>query len=179
MSKPYLLLFLCTCFLSTASTQEDTPTLRVITYNIWNGFDWGKDSTRHQQFLDWTAFQKPDILALQELCGYTQEKLAQDAKSWGHDYAVILKEDGYPVGLTSKWPIQVIKKQREGMWHGMLHAQVAGIDVFVVHLSPADWKTRKREAQILIQQLEALNNDKYLILGDFNALSPMDEDINR
>ncbi|MBX2877554.1 MAG: hypothetical protein KTR30_35880, partial [Saprospiraceae bacterium] len=84
-----------------------------------------------------------------------------------------------PVGLTSKWPIQVIKKQREGMWHGMLHAQVTGIDVFVVHLSPADWKTRKREAQIITQQIEALNNDKYLILGDFNALSPMDEDINR
>lgn len=179
MHRSFIVTFLCLCFLSKAHTQADIPTLRVITYNIWNGFDWGKDTLRHQQFIDWAQFQKPDIFALQELCGYTQEKLAQDAKTWGHDHTLILKEDGYPVGLTSKWPIELVKKQREGMWHGMMHARVAGVDVFVVHLSPADWKTRKREAQIITQQIEAISNDKYLVLGDFNALSPMDEDINQ
>lgn len=178
MYRSIIITLLFICHLSQAHTQKDTPTLRVITYNIWNGFDWGKDTARHQQFLDWANFQKPDIFALQELCGYTQEKLAKDAKAWGHDHAIILKEDGYPVGLTSKWPIELVNKQREGMWHGMLHARVAGIDVFVVHLSPADWKTRKREAQIVTQQMEAIGNNKYLVLGDFNAFSPMDEDIN-
>lgn len=179
MLRLYFLAFLFLYSTLSTSAQVAAPTLRVLTYNIWNGFDWGKDTARHQQFLDWTAFQKPDILALQELCGYTQEKLAKDAKSWSHDYAIILKEEGYPVGLTSRWPIQLINKQREGMWHGMLHARVAGIDVFVVHLSPADWKTRKKEAQIISQQIDSLANDKYLVLGDFNALSPMDEDINQ
>lgn len=159
--------------------QENNTPLRVITYNIWNGFDWGKDTLRHRQFIDWTSFQKPDILALQELCGYTQAQLEADARRWGHEYAIILKEDGYPVGLTSRWPIQLIAKHREGMWHGMLQVQTGGITVFVVHLSPADWQFRKREAQMITQQLDSLNSDRYLVLGDFNAHSPMDADLDR
>ena len=179
MNRIFMLVFLCAFSFNKSIGQEDIKSLRVITYNIWNGFDWGKDTLRHQKFLAWTSFQKPDVLALQELCGYTQATLARDAKVWGHDYAVILKEDGYPVGLTSKWPIEVIGKHREGMWHGMLHVQTAGMDVFVVHLSPADWQTRNREARIVTQQLDSLANTKYLILGDFNAHSPMDADLDR
>lgn len=159
--------------------QKDPKSLRVITYNIWNGFDWGKDTARHQRFLEWAAFQKPDIFALQELCGYTQAQLEADARSWGHTYAVLLKEDGYPVGLTSKWPIQLIARHREGMWHGTLHVETSGIDIFVVHLSPSDWKFRNKEARFLAQQLDSLTNGQYLVLGDFNAQSPMDADLDR
>lgn len=164
---------------SKIEAQEKISPLRVISYNIWNGFDWGKDTLRHQQLISWAAFQKPDILALQELCGYTQERLEEDARRWGHEYAIILKEDGYPVGLTSKWPIKLIGKYREGFWHGMLHVQTAGIDVFVVHLSPVDWQFRQREARLITEQLDTLSNDRYLVLGDFNAHSPMDADLDR
>ena len=86
MLRSYFLALLFLYSSLSTNAQEDISSFRVITYNIWNGFDWGKDTLRHQQFLDWTAFQKPDILALQELCGYTREKLAQDAKTWGHGY---------------------------------------------------------------------------------------------
>ena len=174
----FFLLIFSTAVTDEAHAQDEIRTMRVITYNIWNGFDWGKDTTRHQQFREWVAFQQPDIFALQELCGYTLAKLEQDAKTWGHDYAIILKEDGYPVGLTSKWPIELVGRHREGMWHGMLHAKTAGIDVFVVHLSPADWKTRNREARLIVRQIDSLSNGKYLALGDFNALSPMDADMD-
>ena len=179
MNRIFILAFLCIGFFNKIHAQEDIKSLRVITYNIWNGFDWGKDTLRHQKFLEWTSFQKPDLLALQELCGYTQAKLEQDAKTWGHDYALILKEDGYPVGLTSRWPIKLIGKHRKGLWHGMLHVQTAGIDVFVLHLSPADWKFRNQEAQIIAKLIDSLTNDKYLVLGDFNAHSPMDADLDR
>ena len=179
MSRIFLIVILCFSGMNTTFAQESRKSLKVISYNIWNGFDWGKDTLRHQKFLAWAAFQKADVLALQELCGYTQSKLAKDAKAWGHNYAIILKEDGYPVGLTSKWPIKLLGKYREGMWHGMLHAQTAGIDFFVVHLSPADWKTRNREAQIITHLMDSLSNEEFLVLGDFNALSPMDEELNR
>ena len=179
MIRTLLLILLCASTYSKSRGQETIKSLRVITHNIWNGFDWGKDTLRHQKFLEWAAFQKPDIFALQELCGYTQAKLERDAKVWGHDYAIILKEDGYPVGLTSRWPIKLIGKHRDGMWHGMLHVQTAGIDLFVVHLSPSDWKIRNREAQIITQKLDSIENQQYLILGDFNAHSPMDADLDR
>lgn len=178
MKKVFILVLLCVSGYNYTHAQEEINTLRVITYNIWNGFDWGKDSLRHQKFLEWASFQKPDIFALQELCGYTQAELEQDAKAWGHDYTIILKEEGYPVGLSSRWPIELVGKHREGLWHGMLHVKTAGIDVFVVHLSPADWKFRSKEAQIITRQIDSLSNDKYLILGDFNAHSPMDADLD-
>ena len=94
--------------------------------------------------------QNPDVVALQELCGYTESRLLEDAKKWGHKYAVILKEDCYPVGLTSSKPIQLREKSRNGLWHGMLHCKTWGVEFFVVHLSPADLAFRIRESEIII-----------------------------
>lgn len=155
-------------------SQDNQTTLRVITYNIWNGFDYGRDTTRELAFQEWVTFQKPDILALQELCGFTAETLAELAKKWGHPYSLMLKEDGYPVGITSRWPIRLIRKEREGMWHGMLQVETAGIDFFVVHLSPSDWSFRHQEARLIVEALEAVDHENYMVLGDFNAHSPMD-----
>jgi hypothetical protein len=33
----------------------------VITYNIWNGFDWGKDDERRIALGSWLAAQNPDV----------------------------------------------------------------------------------------------------------------------
>lgn len=160
------------------SGQTARAPLKIITYNIWNGFDWGKDQARHDRFLKWVQEQTPDVLALQELCGYTEEKLKADAAVWGHAYSMLLKTDGYPVGITSNQPIKLNEKLIEGLWHGMLHVETHGIDFFVVHLSPADYQFRMREAGLIIGRIRAVENKDYIILGDFNAVSPMDADLN-
>lgn len=156
--------------------KNEGKVLKVMAYNIWNGFDWGKDEDRHQKFINWIHSKKPDVLALQELCGYTQEKLESDAKKWGHNYAIILKEKGYPVGLTSNKPIVLKEKALDGLWHGMLHAETWGIDFFVVHLSPADRDFRYKEALIIGEKIQNVKNENYIVLGDFNAHSPYDGD---
>ncbi len=152
----------------------------VMSYNILTGFEWGKDTSRQAELVEWVNDQKPDVLALQELCDFTREKLETLAKGWGHEYVVILKEDGYPVGLTSNRPIEVKDKVREDLWHGMLHCTTWGIDFYVVHLSPADWQFRRKEAEIIGQKIEAgkAHNNKYIVLGDFNAHSPFDGDFD-
>ncbi len=159
-----------------AESTTENDTLTVITYNIWNGFDWGKDTLRRVNLQNWMKEQQPSVVALQELCGYTPEKLKEDAKSWGHNYSVLLKTSGYSVGLTSEFPIQVNEKIIEGMHHGALHCQIAGIDFLVVHLHPGSIKRRMEETEILIGKLNALKekNSNYLVLGDFNAHSPFD-----
>jgi len=151
-------------------------TLKVISYNIWNGFDWGKDETRKSEFVDWVNSQKPDVFALQELCGYTKEKLAEDAKKWGHDYAEIVKTSGYPVGITSNQPIEIKEKILEGMHHGALHCKTADIDFFVIHFSPFNYKKRHEEAKIILDKLSKISEEqnKFIVLGDFNAFSPFD-----
>lgn len=152
--------------------------LRVISYNIWNGFEYGKDSVRRDKVIDWIDSQKPDVVALQELCDFTHEKLSELAKSWGHPYAEILKTSGYPVGITSSKPIKVKERILENMHHGALHCQISGIDFFVIHFSPFSYEKRHEESAIILSKLSEVRTrqDKYLVLGDFNALSPFDAD---
>jgi endonuclease/exonuclease/phosphatase family metal-dependent hydrolase len=160
-------------------SQAQENTLKVITYNIWNGYDWGEDEDRRNRVNAWIENQDPDIVALQELCKYTPDKLAQDARSWGHEYSVLLKTTGYSVGLTSKYPIESKEKIMEGMHHGALHCKTNNIDVFVIHFSPHSYLKRREEVAIILDKLNDVqkSNDNYIVLGDFNAQSPIDADL--
>jgi len=158
-------------------SQELQTDLKVMTYNIWNGFDWDKDTIRKENWIKWIREKNPDVLALQELCGYNEKKLKADAEKWGHNYVLILKEDGYPVALSSKKPIKLKKRAIKKLWHGILHCETYGIDFFVVHLSPVDCSFRHKEANIITKMVERSKNAKYIILGDFNAHSPFDEEL--
>lgn len=144
--------------------------LRVISYNIWNGFE--HDASRRANFIDWIKGQQPDILAITELVGFTEKNLGQLASEYGHKYYAIVKEEGYPVGITSNEPITVVKKQVEDFWHGMLHVKTYGLDIIVTHLSPHDWKFRLKEAQMLTKYIQDNQLDNCMVMGDFNAYSP-------
>jgi len=161
--------------------QEDggeKTKLKVISYNIWNGFEYGKDSVRRAKVIKWIDYQKPDVVALQELCDFTQEKLSELAKAWGHPYAEILKTSGYPVGITSTKPIKIKERILENMHHGALHCQIGEIDFFVIHFSPHNYKKRQEESEIVLSKLSEIRTrqERYLVLGDFNAVSPFDAD---
>ena len=82
MVKIYVVvLLLFQSFLSPLFGQEyvkpEEGSLKVISYNIWNGFEWGKDSVRRLKLVEWIGSHGPDIVALQELCGFTNEKLSE------------------------------------------------------------------------------------------------------
>jgi endonuclease/exonuclease/phosphatase family metal-dependent hydrolase len=173
-----LILVLLACF-GNVSSQPDDGHLTVMTYNIWNGYDWGNDETRRAEVTEWIKQQEPDIIALQELCKYTSEKLEEDAHVWGHPYSVLLKTTGYSVGVTSRYPIVVRDKIRDGMHHGALHCLINGIDVFVIHFHPGEIAFRRKEAVIILDKLSRVRekNHFYLVLGDFNSVSPFDADL--
>jgi endonuclease/exonuclease/phosphatase family metal-dependent hydrolase len=179
MGRFYLVFIIPILFLDVSVKAQPVETRKVISYNIWNGFDWGEDEDRREKLVNWVKKQEPSIVGLQELCKYTNEKLAEDAKGWGHNYSVLLKKSGYSVGLTSKYPIEIVEKIREKMHHGALHCKTGGIDVFVIHFSPSSYKKRREEAKIILQKLQqvANNNSNYLVMGDFNAHSPFDADL--
>ena len=159
--------------------NEDT--LKVITYNIRDGFDLGKNTFRKENVANWIKSKNPDVVALQELCAFNQKMLEEFAKEWGHNYVLILKEnEGYPVGITSNKPIVLKKKIRKGLWHGMLHAQTHGVDFFVVHLSPSEQAFRKKEADIITKNIKKLSRkSNYIVLGDFNSNSPFDREFDK
>ena len=85
---------------SPASAQST----KVMTYNVWMGFN---KKQNLEVGADWIAAQNTDVLALQELKGFNQERLEQAARKWGHQYSVIFdRQGGFPQGLTAKTPIQ-------------------------------------------------------------------------
>ncbi len=145
---------------------------------IWNGFDFRKDVERKNNVIDWFVANKPDVVALQELCGYNEEKLLEDAKKWGHNYAIILKDNCHSVGLTSVNPIVLKERVIEDLWHGMLHCETFGIDFFVVHLCPKDRDIRIKESKIILSKIASISNNSFMVLGDFNSQSPFDGDID-
>jgi len=152
--------------------------LKVISYNIWNGYEWGKDTVRERKAVAWIDAQEADVIALQELCGFTREKLSELAESWGHPFVEILKTQGYPVGITSRKPIEVKERIFEGMHHGAMHCKTYGIDFMVIHFSPSSYKKRNEEASIILSRMSEIRKAQkyYMVLGDFNAVSPFDAD---
>lgn len=161
-------------FLNTSFSPDKTHEFSVITYNVWNGFEGQVE--RRDAFVEWVIQQDVDVIAFQELNGYTQDSLTQLAKKWGHPYAAIVKENGYPVGISSKHPIKNIHRLIEGMHHGGLYAEINGINFFVVHFSPFSREKRVNEAKAVRELLEKKNKlkERTIVLGDFNAFSPHD-----
>ena len=170
----YTLLFIWLLPVTSNGQPAGKEKLRVISYNIWNGFE--HDASRRANFINWIKGQQPDILAMTELVVFTEKDLGQLASEYGHKYYAIVKEEGYPVGITSNEPITVVKKQVEGFWHGMLHVKTHGLDMIVTHLSPHDWKFRLKEAQMLTSYIQDNQLDNCMVMGDFNAYSPFDAD---
>ena len=170
----YTLLFIWLLPVTSNGQPAGKEKLRVISYNIWNGFE--HDASRRANFINWIKGQQPDILAMTELVGFTEKDLGQLASEYGNKYYAIVKEEGYPVGITSNEPITVVKKQVEGFWHGMLHVKTHGLDMIVTHLSPHDWKFRLKEAQMLTSYIQDNQLDNCMVMGDFNAYSPFDAD---
>jgi endonuclease/exonuclease/phosphatase family metal-dependent hydrolase len=79
MKKSSLLVLIVLVFVGFAEAQiPKTANLRIMTYNIWNGFDWGKDSIRRENTIEWIKSQKPDVLgdfnSLSPLDAYWMEK---------------------------------------------------------------------------------------------------------
>lgn len=155
------------------TAQDGRDPIDIITWNVLVGF---RERSQLAAATEWLAERSPDIVALQEMNGFTEESLREASKGWGHPHAAMAKERGYPVALTSRTPIEVVERRLEGMHHGYLHARTAGLDVVVVHLHPGDWEFRRREVAIVAPLIERLVDEgrDVVVLGDFNAHHPLD-----
>ena len=128
---------LFSCARNQPQEAEKQDTLRIITYNVWYGFT--KVPERKGQWIEWMRQQKPDVVSLQELNEYTPDLLEEDAALWDHPYSVLLKEEGFPTGITSRYPIEDIHRYMEGFHHGLIRVNINGIYYYVIHLHPSNW----------------------------------------
>lgn len=170
LQKSCLILLFATWSVSVFPSEK----LTVISYNILKGMS--QDTTAgKQQFVDWVRQKDPDILALQEVNLFTQTSLEEMARKFNHPYAVLLKEPGYPVALTSKYPIVNVRKVIDNLHHGFLQAEINGYQIIVLHLSPHKYWKRREEANLIISTIAAQPSQKrWIVMGDFNSLSILD-----
>ena len=168
-----ILLLLSSC--GTTNADDSRPSLKIMTHNVWYGFT-RKSEPRHSEWLKWMIAESPDVVSLQELNDYTPEKLAADAKVWGHPYSVLLKQDGFPTGITSRFPISDVRKIQDGMHHGLLRCRIRGIWFYVIHFHPSNYARRIEETAILKTDAESLPeaDPRIVLAGDFNGFSPSD-----
>ena len=170
--------FLTALILLAVLAAEAAP-LKVMTYNVWLGFNKKKNLAAGTE---WIKSQNTDVLALQELKGFGQERLEEAAKAWGHDHALIFdRKGGFPQGLTSKTPIEKIEQiqpENNPKLRGTLHCKTAGIHFFVVHFDPRNYLNRQKESAAVAERVRPLvaAGEKVVVLGDFNSHSPADRD---
>jgi len=156
-----------------ANTPGRTSGLKVITYNTFDHFAQG---TRKQETVGWLREQRPDILALQELSNLTNDALADLSRGWGHGHAAVLREAGWTLGLTSRFPIENVIRHTAGYHRGVLQVRTGGYEVFVVHKSPYNRQQRLEDLARIAPWIQAALSAgrPVIVLGDFNAHSEAD-----
>lgn len=167
---------------SAHAQKQSFKTVKVISWNIWNGFGSNPNKNCLNDFVRFIQKENPDVLGLVELCNYNHEKLAELASRYGHPYVAILTGDSHPVAITSKKPLKEVFKQIDGFGHGMLHCHIDGIDYLVTHLTPGDKEParrakRKVEADNLVNYIRENKLDSCVLLGDLNSVSPFDAQV--
>ena len=157
-----------------AKDKRGKQAMKIISYNIEYGMR--ADTTAGKTiFSTWMRNQDPDIVCLQEANKFTQKSLEALAASYGHPYAVLQKEKGFPTAITSKYPIVNIIKVENNMWHGFVMGTINGYHIISLHLSPHRYESRQLDIDLILETIRQNGPfEKWLIMGDFNSVSPVD-----
>lgn len=157
-----------------AKNKRGKRPMKLISYNIEYGMR-ADTTTNKSVFAAWIRSQNPDIVCLQEANKFTQKSLEALAASYGHPYAVLQKEKGFPTAITSKYPIVNIMKVEDNMWHGFVMGIVDGYHIISLHLSPHRYESRQRDIDLILETIRQNGPfEKWIIMGDFNSVSPVD-----
>ena len=135
-----------------------------------------------KRFAEWVSEIDPDVILFQELVGFKHGELSNFAKIFGHDHSYLLKEEGYPTGITSKQEIKnaervfITSKYAPYRVHGYINAETFGLNIFAVHFSSQSNDLVLQEAEHVLAQAKIKSKSgPVLIAGDFNSISPVDE----
>lgn len=156
-----------------SKTQSAGQEFTLLSYNVLYGLQ--NNDTIKDMYVNWVKQIDPDVVAYQEMNDFTQKSLEEFASRYGHPYAVQSKLEGFPVALTSKYPIVNVQKVVDNMWHAYLYANINGIHTMVIHFSPFSYEKRRHEVRDVIARAALIpKGEKVAIMGDFNSLAQID-----
>lgn len=171
MKKTFIILSML--ILITGASYSQGNVKKIISYNVLEGLQ--QDSANQQRFVQWVSEVDPDVIAFQEMNKFTQKSLKNLAREYNHPYAILSKTDGYPVAISSKYPIVNVQKIIDNMCHAYIYANIDNIHFFVIHFSPHSLKKRLEEVDLILAHTKTLPEDEpILIMGDFNSVDRSD-----
>lgn len=177
-SNRNLLMYGCALLFFSSVQGQQRRSFTFLNYNTRYGFE--KDSALTANYVDWVKKLAPDVIAYQEMNGFTQNDIGDLAKRYGHPYAVIMNREygvpvTHPLAITSKYPILDVRRVMDNLWHGYLYSKINGIHFFITHLAPFTLEDRQKDIRKIVAQIQSIpKNEMVVLAGDFNALSPMD-----
>ncbi len=161
-----------------SASSQIKESLSIVSYNVLYGFNHG---TAEKNAMQWIQKERPDVIAFQELKGYSKIRFKELAEKWHHNYTYLWKrtKSSQPIAISSNKPItsvKEIKKQKSD--RGYLIAESHGIHFVIVHLHPNNRNKRALELQSILQNCDSLTKIKkdFCVLGDFNAMLASDKD---
>ncbi|GAA0555613.1 hypothetical protein GCM10010172_42970 [Paractinoplanes ferrugineus] len=140
--------------------------MRLITWNIRTG---GGD--RLPALTSVLRRFAPDLLCLQELRGFDQERLARFGAPLGLTGVVARSVFGQPVAVLSRTEFVRKKLVRWRLHHAAAALTVGDLTLVSTHLNPFSPERRRREATWLAARFHAAG-PLVLLAGDLNGLSP-------
>ena len=208
-----------TLLISCGQKKEQKP-LRLLYWNIQNGMWCGQDDN-YEKFTTWVKQQDPDICVWCEAQSIykngtadpldSQERFLVDnwgvlAKRYGHPYWYIGgHRDNYPQVITSKYPIENIKKiigeePNQVVTHGAGWAKIIVdekvLNIVTLHTWPQQWafrtedqeaskaenggdKYRRMEIEYICKHTIGTStnatNEYWMMMGDFNSRNRTDK----
>ena len=169
---------LVSLIVSYSAISQTKESLSIVSYNVMYGFNHG---TAEKNAIQWIQKEKPDIIAFQELKGYSKTRFKELAQKWQHNYSYLWERTraSQPIAISSNAPITSVKEiKKKKSDRGYLIAESNGIHFIIVHLHPNNRNKRAQELQSILQSCDSLTKLQrdFCVLGDFNAMLPSDKD---
>lgn len=137
----------------------------------------GRD--RENTISKWIEEQRPDVVALLELQGFSNSRLQHMASRWNHPHHLLL-QGSFPMAITSTYPLRRPSWIIQDMTHGLISVDIEHIQVMLCHIPPKKY-TKYNDRCVEYRQLlpfvlpRITMNLPLLFLGDLNA--PMQDDL--
>jgi endonuclease/exonuclease/phosphatase family metal-dependent hydrolase len=187
-------LLICLCFCYTFINAQETSlkfknnALKICSYNTFYGFSLGVAYSNKKQIEKaayWLEQEDFDVVAYQELLGYNKGSFSKFAKKFNHNNTIFFErgpKDKNPqsIGISSVHPLELVEKSKVYDGYFIAKIKYSNLYFIVVHLRSTSTKIRKQESIAILDSyyrlIEECNN--VVILGDFNALSEVDQNYN-
>eukprot|EP00927_Polykrikos_kofoidii_P077273 TRINITY_DN74230_c0_g1_i1.p1 TRINITY_DN74230_c0_g1~~TRINITY_DN74230_c0_g1_i1.p1 ORF type:complete len:341 (+),score=39.60 TRINITY_DN74230_c0_g1_i1:49-1023(+) len=169
------------------SFANNTDTLRVCTYNVFEGFA-SQAVERVGQFKAWVRTRNLDIIGLNEANTLSQEALAHIGGDCGFPHSHLMESrTQFHLGILSKHPFEIVDTSALKLHHGLLHAQFklrsggvgSRFHVLITHLTPFETSRRHDEVNVITDYARNLGKELLVLMGDLNSLSPLDRELHQ